>query len=96
MNTFRCICLLAAVHMTLQQIMRYVEDNDKSIITSKLFNEGPKDEYPTFTFCFADDPRIIYSEAVHELSISREDYKNFFKGRGSKPNKTFERILGVD
>ncbi len=74
MNTFTCVCFLAAVYMTVQQIMRFVEDNDASIVTTKLFNEGPQDTYPVFTFCFTNQPEVIYTEAVHELSISREDY----------------------
>ena len=99
MNAFTCVCFLAAVYMTIQQIMRYVEDNDASIVTSKLFNEGPHDKYPTVTFCFTKQPEIIYSEAVHELSISSEDYANILKGVTSTTNNstnTFEGIVDLD
>ena len=99
MNTFRCVCFLAAVYMTVQQIMRYVEDKDASIVTSKLFNEGPEDKYPSFTVCFTKEPDIIYSGAIHELSVSREDYANLLKGVISQTNnssETFERIVDLD
>ena len=99
MNGFRCGCFLAAVYMTVQQIMIYVEDNDASIVTSKVFNENPQDKYPTFTFCFVNDPNLLYSEKVHELTISRENYSNIVKGVARNTinhTKTFERIVALD
>ena len=99
MSAFRCVCFLAAVYMTFQQIIRYVEDNDASIVTSKLFNENSRDVYPTFTFCFADDPELIYSEAIYELYVTKENYTDLLRGVDSRNNpsaEAFEKIMNVD
>ena len=99
MSTFRCVCFLAAVYMTVQQIMRYIEDNDASIVSSKRFNEGHNDKYPTFTFCCSGEPEFIYLQAVHELLIFKEDYANILQGDTSTTNssmESFEGIVGLD
>ena len=55
--------------------------------------EQPKDLFPTFTFCFADDPEIVYSDAVHELRISKQDYSNLLKGKTNTTEKNLQRAV---
>ena len=52
-----------------------------------------KDQYPTFTFCFADNPKFVYSDAVKELSLSKEEYSKLLTGNANITDENFLRAL---
>ena len=69
-------CFMLAVYLTILQILRYLENNDASVIAFKRFNEPLGDKYPTFTFCFGGDPYVIFSDAINELHIDQKEYSS--------------------
>ena len=70
---FKFVCLCLAILLTIKQAIKYMENNDSSILTYKKFADNP-DDYPTFSFCFSGDPLIIYTNRVRELQISPKEF----------------------
>ena len=97
--SFKLVCFVLAIYMTADLIERYVENNDASVISYKQFNENKGDMYPTFTFCTANNPNIMYNNALNELHLSRKEYGNFLKGLNadsSEKQKMWGRIITID
>lgn len=55
--------------------------------------EQPKDQYPTFTFCFADSPEAVYSDATKELDMSKDEYSNILKGKTNVTEEKLQRAV---
>ena len=72
--------------------MKYAENGDASYVTFRRFMERPEDQYPTYTFCFADNPNFVFSDAVNELKISRDDYSSLLKGVVANSNDTYDNL----
>lgn len=106
-TTFRVLCFLLAVYLTAKQIMLYIENPDASVISYKRFNENPEDKYSTVSFCFANDPSVIYNDDLKELYPSKgpeepsfkEDYGKLLQGENSSvtnQHDMWNRIDAVD
>ena len=108
--TFKLVCFILAAYMTFTQIQHYFENHDASFIRFHRFNERTIDKYPTFTFCFSVDGSGsrpgrsidddgIYSEAVTEVHMTKQDYSNLLKGLNGSTEKSTEnskKIVGLD
>ena len=50
--------------------------------------DQPKDHYPAFTFCFSGGPDFVYSDAIKELQMSKEEYSMLLRGDSLYTNYT--------
>ena len=90
MFRFGCFCL--AIQLTIKQAIKYLDNSDSSVLTYQKFAENP-DRYPTFTFCFSEDPQIIYTKKVNELRISPNEFSSLLKGFSSSEEKDQENYV---
>ena len=104
--TFRILCFILAINLTVEQMQRYIENNDTSVMSYKHFNSN-ENKYPIFTFCFASDPNILYNDELKELyplknpknDQSKENYNKILKGFSSPlANQTdiWEKIRSIE
>ena len=56
---FRMACIVIAIWMSIDQIIRYLENEDKASVTYKKFHDSPRDRYPTYSICFEVKKRPI-------------------------------------
>ena len=85
--------------MTVKQVIRYIENNDSSVISYKRFNESPEDQYPTFTFCLANEPLVVYNNELHKFGITKDDYYKLLSGSNSSVDtyqEKMNRIAGLE
>ena len=90
--TFKLVCFMLAVYMTITQILRYFENNDASYIVFRQFNERHIDNYPTFTFCLYQYRGGSYSDTVNELHLTKEQYSYLLKGGIYSTNKSADKF----
>ena len=97
--SFRVMCFLLAIDLIGMQILRYTENNDASVMSYKRFNENGQNKYPIFTFCFANDPKLIYDDALKELYPSKNQNTGHIKQefarllRGSNNPMTYQQEI---
>ena len=48
----RLICIFFAIYMSINQVYKYIANEDKAIVTYRKFHDSTRDEYPTYTICF--------------------------------------------
>ena len=89
--TFKFVVLCFAIKFTILQGLKYFKNNDSSVLTYKKFAENPK-TYPTFTFCFSDDPTTIYTSKVEELYVSQKEFSSLLKGSSSTIERAQEKL----
>ena len=98
--TLKLVCFLLAAYTTLTQVLRYLENNDASSIQLRHFHKQSQDKYPTFTFCFYTPNGNLYSTAVTELDLSKEEYYSYLKGynvsSSSETEEKFGEVLKLD
>lgn len=97
--TFMFFCFLLAMNMTIKQILRYANNEDASVVSYKQFMGNHEYDYPTFTLCLANEPEIMYTDALEELHITGKEYTNVLKGQNSShgaPNQDLGIIVDVD
>ena len=83
---FALVCLLLACYLTNTQIIRYFENRDASTITYKLFNQSPRDRYPTYSVCLKG-PEIYWDHERYlfeNLGITSAQYVQLLKGEGMR------------
>ena len=90
--TFMFFCFILAINMTIKQILRYVNNDDASVVSFKLFLGSKEYEYPTFTICIANDPEIIYTDALNELHVTGTEYANALKGQTESLNDSHKNM----
>ena len=64
----RIVCIGIAIWMSIDQIIRYFENDDHAMVTYKKFHDSARDQYPTYTLCFQ----------IKKRPISRFNPTNFF------------------
>ena len=88
-------CIALAIYLALQQFIRFREDADVSSISFQLFNDQPKDLYPTVTFCFSRvqtlflgcNKGIYHQEFLSErLGIDNCRFEQVLSGKNFGPN----------
>ena len=83
---FASICFLCAAYMSLMQVFRYLANEDTSSITNKLFNQTPRDQYPTFSICFKGLDVYWRKEEMlfNTLGVTSSQYVATLKGYGQR------------
>ena len=83
---FASICFLCAAYMSLMQVFRYLANEDTSSITNKLFNQTPRDQYPTFSICFKGRDVYWSKEKMlfNILGVTSSQYVDTLKGNGQR------------
>ena len=96
---FITICLLLLTYLFITQSMDYLENKDSSSISYKRFNQGPLDEYPTFSFCLKGSELYWKHEKMlyTKLETTSSQYIQILKGNGVKHeyNQTSELYENV-
>ena len=69
--------------MTISQVWRYLANKDAPSISYKLFNQTPRDNYPTFSVCFHGSSLYWYhrKELFDEFGIDATQYDSTIKGK---------------
>ena len=78
--TLKLVCFFLAAYTTLNQVLRYLENNDAPSIQLRHFHKQSQDKYPTFTFCFYTPNGNLYSTAVTELDLTKDEYYSYLRG----------------
>ena len=86
----RIVCVVIAIWMSIDQIIRYFANEDKASVTYRKFPDSPRDRYPTLTLCFqskkrpisAHDPTNFYNETYlqQEFNMTKIDYLSILWG----------------
>ena len=88
------VCLLLLSYLLITQTIDYLENKDSSTISYKRFNQGPLDEYPTFSICLKGSELYWNHEKklFGNLGTTSSQYIQMLKGAGIKQeyNKTSE------
>ena len=82
--TFGLVCLFFAGYMTLTQFVRYLENEDSSIINQIQFNQTPLDKYPTFSICLKG-PNIYWLQEdslFERFGTTSSQFANTLQGQG--------------
>ena len=80
--------------MTIKQMIRYLNNQDKPVISYKRFSSNPND-YPTISFCLGGDPRAIYNKGVNELYMSPEEYSYLLKGQNQTEESSRDEVAKI-
>ena len=76
---FACflVCFSVVFYLTIQEILRYTNNEDTSSIAFTKFNSSPKDKYPVITFCFYGKYESIYKkEEIENAGLTISEYWN--------------------
>ena len=100
-TAFGLVCFVLALHMTITEMARFVENNDSSVIQFKPFNGNAKQ--PTFSFCFHTVQTTLlntYSKSIiDELHVDNEELLHLLKGDqllDETSTKKLRRIASLD
>ena len=81
---FKLICLALTTFMSITQVLRYIDNNDKASVTFRRFNHSPRDRYPTYTICFENQNRRgeFYNQTylLNKFGINGSDYFQMISG----------------
>ena len=80
---FACflVCFSVVFYLTIQEILRYTNNEDTSSIAFTKFNSSPKDKYPVITFCFYGKYESIYKkEEIENAGLTISEYWNLITG----------------
>ena len=91
---FKWTCFCLSVILTIRQIVRFAANKDVSVISNRKFLENP-DDYPTFTFCLANDPKAIYNDKTDELVISKDQYATILTGLKPTVEVTDQKLKSI-
>ena len=93
---FTLTCLSLAMYMTATQIERFYQNEDGSSVTYKVFNETPRDKYPTFSLCFKGAELYWYArlKVWNAYGISVSQYDLIMKGKtGARYRYNYDTML---
>ena len=82
---FMLACLVLTTYMSITQIIRYLDNNDKASVTFRHFNQAPKDRYPSYTICFENKKfrRKFFNQTylMNTFEMNSSDYFKMMGGR---------------
>ena len=77
------MCALLAIYMTLQNIVKYQEDESETTISYKKYGNAVEGKYPTFSMCFEGNGINRFNEnaifAAYGIHLS--DYEQMVRGQ---------------
>ena len=76
-------CFTLATYYGITQVIRYIENNDTSVITRRTFNDATDSIYPTFSICLKG--KDLYWKNDHnlfkEIGMTSPQYVEFLQGK---------------
>ena len=67
---FRMICLFVVMALICTEIKKYLDNNDKTVLSFTQLHKSPDDKYPTYTICF--QPRA--AKVIKEGKLFKKGY----------------------
>ena len=68
--------LSALIYLACKDINRYIDNEDSSAISFRIFNESPRDKYPVTTLCFFGrteaDGKLLGNMAIYKKTGVKE------------------------
>ena len=79
---FQIVCITLTIYMTIQQVQRFMKNEDVSAFLISHFNKFPKDTYPSISICLSRLGASGYNRTYlnTELGIEHTDYQNYLNG----------------
>ena len=81
---FKLICLVLTTFMSITQVLRYIDNNDKASVTVRRFNHSQRDRYPTYNICFENQNLRgeFYNQTylINKFGINGSDYFQMISG----------------
>ena len=86
-NTTIVICFSALLYLTIEEVLRYAGNDDKSSIAYKRFNDSPEDKYPVITLCFYGRygrySTIYKKQTIEKIGMSVSKYRDVLIGNSN-------------
>lgn len=88
-------CFTLALYYAISQVIRYIQNNDVSIITHKTFNDASSSNYPSFSICLKGKD-IFWSRRqtlLEKTGMTSLQYVDLLEGRKGLKTRYDEKTL---
>ena len=77
-QVFRIVCIIIALWMSVDLIIRYFDNKDKASVSYKRFHDSSLDRYPTYTLCFKIEKRPEGIAKIEPTNFYKDSYLKQF------------------